>query len=162
MSEKNEAKMDNKENLQEALEALKAEKDALEKERNEALARAHAAEEAAREKSAELDAQVARQEAMIIRQIASQRKVRIVIPSGRNAHERCPVPVGLNGREFLIERDKEVDVPEGVLHVLELAVANVAQTVDEGNFANTTFHKAPRYPFRVIGHVNSKGELERA
>lgn len=148
---------------------LKAEKQApekerkeLERERDEALARAGAAEDAVREKSAGLDAQAAKQEEMIIRQIASQRKVRIVIPSGRDPHERCPVPVGLNGREFLIERDREADVPEGVLNVLELAVANVARTVDEGNFANTTFHRAPRYPLRVIGYLNDRGELERA
>lgn len=107
-------------------------------------------------------ANVAQQEAMIFRQIARQRKARIVIPSGRDAHERCPVPVGLNGREFLIERDKEVDVPLGVLEVLNLAQASIAQTSGSDANLNTTFHKAPRFPYRLLGYVNPEtGKLEQ-
>lgn len=162
MSEKNEAKADAKVDVAKELEKLKAENAALQQERNEALAKAAQLEAVAKEKSAQLEEQVARQEERIARQIAQQRKVRIVIPSGRDAHERCPVPVGLNGREFLIERDKEVDVPQGVLDVLNLAVATVAHIRGDGDFVNTDFHKAPRFPVRVIGYVDPKtGELEK-
>lgn len=109
-----------------------------------------------------LDAQVAKQEEQIIRQISQQRKARIVIPSGRDAHERCAVPVGLNGREFLINRDTEVDIPVGVLEVLNLATANVAQSNGDPD-KPITFHKVPRFPYRLLGFVNpDTGELERA
>lgn len=111
---------------------------------------------------ASLDAQVAKQEEQIIRQISQQRKARIVIPSGRDAHERCAVPVGLNGREFLIARDKEVDVPVGVLEVLNLATANVVQSNGDAENA-ISFHKVPRFPYRLLGYVNPEtGELESA
>lgn len=109
-----------------------------------------------------IEAQVAKQEEQIIRQISQQRKARIVIPSGRDAHERCAVPVGLNGREFLINRDTEVDVPVGVLEVLNLATANVAQSNGDPE-KPITFQKVPRFPYRLIGYVDpATGELESA
>lgn len=45
-----------------------------------------------------------------------QKKVKLMIPS--TEHDRQPVPVGINGYVFLIERDKEVQVPESVVQVL--------------------------------------------
>ena len=90
------------------LKALQAEVDKAKAEAAAATARAEKAEadaEAAeREKAAinaNADAEVARQEAQNKKLLAAQRKVRIVIPSGRGLHERCPVPVGVNGREYL-------------------------------------------------------------
>lgn len=145
--------------IQKELEKLKAENAALAKELEKSRKDAEAL---AKEQSARMDEQVAKQEEKIARQLRMQRKVRIVIASGRGSHERCPVPVAINGREFLIERDKEVDVPQGVLNVLDLAVANVAETQDTGGQANTVFHKAQRYAYRVLGYVDPKtGELTR-
>ena len=103
--------------------------------------------------------QVSQQEALIAKQLRKQRKVRIVIQSGRTDHERSPVPVAVNGHEYLIERDKEVDVPEGVVNVLKLANEQVAQTTD-GAQVNTTFHTAARFAYRVLGHIDPKtGQL---
>lgn len=154
---------DQKDDLKEELEKLKAQNEALRKERDEAKARAEEAEKEARAKSDELEAQVARQEALIIKQISQQRKAKIVIPSGRSAHERCPVPVGLNGREFLITRDKEVDVPVGVLEVLNLAQASIARSGGKDERASVVFEKAPRFPYRLVGYIDpATGKLENA
>lgn len=107
------------------------------------------------------ESRISAQEALIVRQINQQRKARIVIPSGRDANERGPVPIGLNGREFLIVRDREVDVPVGVLEVLNLATAMVVQNNGDME-TGITFHKAPRFPYRLIGYIDpATGELEK-
>ena len=74
------------------------------------------------EESERLNQSVQKSEAQAVAQLRHQRKVRIVIPSGRGEHEKCPVTIGVNGQSYLIERDKEVEVPEAVVHALELAV----------------------------------------
>ncbi len=144
---------------QKELEQLKARNAELEKRLAEERAQKEEAEKLAKEKSDQLDMQVSQQEALIARQLRKQRKVRIVIQSGRTDHERSPVPVAVNGHEYLIERDKEVDVPEGVVNVLKLANEQVAQTTD-GAQVNTTFHTAARFAYRVLGHIDPKtGQL---
>ena len=127
-------------------------------------------EKAAQEKAAErekaainanADAEVARQEAQNKNLLAAQRKVRIVIPSGRGLHERCPVPVGVNGREYLIVRDKEVDVPQAVVSVLNDAVESVPVTIGEGEMKRTEFQNAQRIAYTIKGYVDpTTGELE--
>jgi hypothetical protein len=83
--------------------------------------------------------------------LRQQRKVKILIPSGRGPGERAPVPVAINGCEFLIVRDKAVEVPESVVHALDLAVENVAEsTVDSHGREKVHFVQAPRFPYRVI------------
>ncbi len=147
---------------QKELEQLKARNAELEKQLAEERAQKEEAEKLAKEKSDLLDMQVSQQEALIARQLRKQRKVRIVIQSGRTDHERSPVPVAVNGHEYLIERDKEVDVPEGVVNVLKLANEQVAQTTD-GAQVNTTFHTAARFAYRIIGHIDPKtGDLVKA
>lgn len=149
-----EAKTDSKE-----LEQLRAQNEAMQKELEQARQEAEQAKARIREQSELLDRQVSRQEELVKRQLNAQRKVRIIIASGRDPHERCPVPVGVNGREYLIERDKQVDVPEGVLNVLALANAHVAET-SSGQQVNTEFHQAPRFSYTVLGYVDSKtGEV---
>lgn len=161
MSEKNDSQKE-LEKLKAEMAALEAENAALGKELSDAKTEmqkareeAEKAEALAREQSAKLDARVAKEEALIIEQLKRQRKVRIVIASGQSAHERCAVPVGVNGREFLIERDVEVDVPEGVLNVLDLAIANIGE-IGSGQMASTDFHKTSRFAYRVIGYVDPK------
>jgi hypothetical protein len=53
------------------------------------------------------------------RELRAQKKIKIMIPSTETQHE--PVPVQINGYAFLIERDKEVLVPESVVEVLRNA-----------------------------------------
>lgn len=150
------------------LKALQAEVDKAKAEAAAATARAEKAEadaEAAeREKAAinaNADAEVARQEAQNKNLLAAQRKVRIVIPSGRGLHERCPVPVGVNGREYLIVRDKEVDVPQAVVSVLNDAVESVHVTIGEGEMKRTEFQNAQRIAYTIKGYVDpTTGELE--
>lgn len=147
---------------QKELEQLKARNAELEKQLAEERAQKEEAEKLAKEKSDLLDMQVSRQEELIAKQLRKQRKVRIVIQSGRTDHERSPVPVAVNGHEYLIERDKEVDVPEGVVNVLKLANEQVAQTT-EGAQVNTSFHTAARFSFRILGHIDPKtGQLVQA
>lgn len=148
--------MSEKSDVAKELERMKAENEALQKEKAEAEARIREIEEAAKARTAELEAMVSMQEEKIFRQIAQQKKARIVIPSGRSEHERCPVPIGLNGREFLIERDREVDVPVGVLNVLNLAQARIARTSGDGPETVTSFHNAPRYPYRLVGYIDPR------
>ena len=151
------------------LKALQAEVDKAKAEAAAATARAEKAEadaEAAeREKAAinaNADAEVARQEAQNKNLLAAQRKVRIVIPSGRGLHERCPVPVGVNGREYLIVRDKEVDVPQAVVSVLNDAVESVPVTISEGEMKHTEFQQAQRISYKVVGYINPEtGDLEK-
>lgn len=163
-------------NAAESADALKAELERLKAENAAAVALARKAEAEARaareekeaaeaklkEQSDALDAEVSRQEEAIRRQLRSQRKVRIIIASGKDPQDRCPVPVAVNGREYLIVRDKEVDVPQGVLDVLDLAVEQVAEVVDEGGQNRTVFRPAQRFSYRVLGHIDpATGELAR-
>ena len=88
-------------------------------------------------------------------QLRQQRRMRIVIPSGRGEHEKCPVTIGVNGQSYLIERDKEVEVPEAVVHALELAVekqplVNVDPVTRERTMS---FVPVPRFPYRRIGEA---------
>lgn len=89
--------------------------------------------------------------------LKKQRKVRILIPSGRSPHEQAPVAVGVNGRSFLIERDKEVVVPESVLHVLNLSQEQVPVVDDEGKSTMRvrSFRSVPRFPVQVKGYEES-------
>lgn len=163
--------------LQAELERLKAESAAAKAEAETAKAMARKAEaeaqaakeekEAAeaklKEQSDAIDAEVSQQEESIRRQLRSQRKVRIIIASGKDPQDRCPVPVAVNGREYLIVRDKPVDVPQGVLDVLDLAVEQVAEVVDEGDQNRTVFQPAQRFSYRVLGHIDpATGELAKA
>lgn len=148
----------------EELDALKAELAQAKADAAEATARAEKAEadaKVAAEASAATDAEVARQEAQNKRLLAEQRKVRIVIPSGRDIHERCPVPVAVNGREYLIVRDKEVDVPQSVINVLNDAVESVPVEEGDGPIKRVVFKQAQRFAYSIKGYVNPEtGELE--
>lgn len=148
--------------MQAELKRLRAEVRKAEAEAQAAKDEKEALEARLKEQSDAIDTEVSRQEESIRRQLRSQRKVRIVIASGKDPQDRCPVPVAVNGREYLIVRDKPVDVPQGVLDVLDLAVEQVAEVVDEGGQNRTVFQPAQRFSYRVLGHVDpDTGELAR-
>lgn len=145
---------DDLEKLRQEKAAQEAELDQLRQEKAQAEADARRAKEDAEELSRRLDEEVARTERDIVRQLHAQRKVRILIPSGRNSHDRAPVIVGVNGREFLIERDKEVVVPEGVVNVLNLAKEKVPlSSFDQSGQQSVRFDEAQRIPFQILGYV---------
>ena len=107
------------------------------------------------EESERLNQSVQKSEAQAAAQLRHQRKVRILIPSGRGEHEKGPVTLGVNGQSYLIERDKEVEVPEAVVHALELAVekqplVNVDPVTRERTMS---FVPVPRFPYRRIGEA---------
>lgn len=127
-----------------------------EAEAQEAREQADAAMATKAQRDAEAEAEAARQEAVITRQINAQRRVRIVLASGRDPHERAPVPIGVNGREYLISRDKEVDVPQAVLNVLDHAIEQVAEVREVNGQRHVTFHAAKRFNYTVKGYVDPK------
>lgn len=82
-------------------------------------------------------------------QLRRQSKVKIVISSGRTPSEQAPVMVACNGHEYLIVRDKEVEVPIGILNVLRLAQESVPSYDSHGRV--TAWKQAMRHNVRVIG-----------
>lgn len=136
-----------------------AELERLKKEKAEAEAAARRAEEEFKALSETIDADVTRAERDNILQLHAQRKVRILIPSGRSPHERAPVTVGINGREFLIVRDREVDVPEGVVNVLKLAREKVAVASEVNGQQTVAWEEAPRIPFQILGYVEPPADV---
>lgn len=81
---------------------------------------------------------LAKAESQAQAQLRAQRKVRIMIPSGRGPGEQAPVEVGCNGQHFLIKRDEEVEVPLGILNVLRNAVESVPQFDAQGRVTGWT------------------------
>lgn len=137
--------------------AQAAELDRLRKEKEEARAEVERARSEFKALSEKIDSEVARAERDTIRQLHAQRKVRIIIPSGRTEHERAPVIVAVNGREFLIVRDREVEVPEGVVNVLSLARELVPVVTEvSGGQRSIRWEDAPRIPFQILGSVEGK------
>lgn len=152
------------ENARLAEEADKAKSDARNAEAEAKAARdeAEAAGQQLKERIAAADAEAIRQEAAITRQLNAERRVRIIISSGRDPHERAPVPIAVNGREFLIVRDKEVDVPEAVINVLDLAKEKVAEVTEINGQRHVSFRDTHRFAFQVLGYVDPKTKgLER-
>lgn len=84
-------------------------------------------------------------------QLHKQVHMRIRIPSGRSEVDRSPVPVGLNGVHYLIQRDKEVIVPKGVVNVLLAAQEEVPVVEEHGGQRTVHFTKAQRIPVTILG-----------
>ena len=159
---------DNK-NEQSELERLRREQAAqsaelarLRREKQEAEKAAEQAKAEADAISRKVDEEVMRTERDAVRQLHAQRKVRLLIPSGRDPHERAPAPVAVNGREFLIVRDKEVVVPEGVLNVLKLAREKLAVAVEKNGQQVVSWEEAQRFPFQLLGYVEPSAGAQEA
>lgn len=69
-----------------------------------------------------------------------------------NDNEPVKQFVGANGRDFLIERGKDVKVPKSVLEVLDHAVMGVAE-VDPMDNTKTIVVERKRFPYTVVGIV---------
>lgn len=70
-------------------------------------------------------------------------KVRIIIEESET--DELPVPVGLNGVIYAIQRGKEVSVPQGVVDILNHAV------MKKYNPKTMEHRSVLRYPFRIVG-----------
>ncbi|MBH8578791.1 hypothetical protein [Bisbaumannia pacifica] len=77
----------------------------------------------------------------------SKRTKRFKIIVATHDQDKQPVQVGVNGRNYVIERGKEVAVPESVVEVLRNAVQ--AQ-YDPKTMEET---KVMAYPFQVLGEA---------
>lgn len=143
-------------------ETAKAQAREAEKQAKEAREEAAVSKALLAEMDAKVEAEAARQEALITRQLKEQRRVRIVIPSGRGPSGRAAVPVGINGKPFSIPRDKEVDVPQCVLNVLDLAKELVPEMEDVNGQAHVSFREVNRISYHVKGIVDpTTGQLAR-
>jgi hypothetical protein len=78
----------------------------------------------------------------------AQGKTRIIISSNTGPAGSDDVFVSVNGRDFLIKRDVEVDVPEEVLGVLKNAVVTDYVTDADGRI--TRERRVPRFPYQVL------------
>lgn len=84
--------------------------------------------------------------------VAERKMVTIRIPSQPNTPGgKEPVPVGVNGKVYLIQRNMDVPVPIEVLKVLE----NAKQTeYDQGpNGEPINPREVSAFPFSVMGHA---------
>ncbi|MFI3270825.1 MAG: hypothetical protein R3Y11_01805 [Pseudomonadota bacterium] len=96
-----------------------------------------------------------------VKQLHAQGKLRIIINSGAGSHEAAPVRVGVNGREYVIKRDVEVDVPKGVVNVLRRAKEKVGTMVDNAQTGrrHMEFRDKNRFSFQILGPVDNNGNL---
>lgn len=75
---------------------------------------------------------------------ADETESRITIIINENERDKQPVPVGVNGKTYLIQRGKKVAVPPAVIEVLNHAEKEVwSSDMDES-------HKVLRYPYQVV------------
>ncbi len=137
-----------------------AELEQLRREKAEAEQAARRAEAEYKALSDKIDADVTRMERDNIRQLHAQRKARLKLPSGRSAHERAPVLLGVNGQEFMILRDQEVIVPEAVLNVLNLARERVPVSSEVNGQQVVTWEETPRFPVQMLGYVEAETAME--
>lgn len=68
---------------------------------------------------------------------------RVTIIIAENEKDKQAVPVGLNGKTYLIQRGKPVSIPKDVLAILN----NAQQMVWDGSMKK--YAKVPRYPYTV-------------
>ncbi len=75
-------------------------------------------------------------------------KTRIMIPSQTGPGGSDDVFLSVNGRDYLIKRDAEVDVPPAVLEALKHAVITDYVTDADGRIVRE--RQVPRFPFQVL------------
>lgn len=82
-----------------------------------------------------------------------EREKRYIINVGLgNDNEPVKQFIGANGRDFLIERGKDVVVPKAVLNILDAAILGVAE-VDPVDPTKTIVVERKRFPYTVVGVV---------
>lgn len=75
-------------------------------------------------------------------------KTRIMIPSQTGPGGSDDVFLSVNGRDYLIKRDAEVEVPPAVLEALKHAVITDYVTDADGRIVRE--RQVPRFPFQVL------------
>lgn len=77
-----------------------------------------------------------------------QAKTRLMIPSQTGPGGSDDVFLSVNGRDYLIKRDAEVEVPPSVLEALKHAVITDYVTDADGRIVRE--RQVPRFPFQVL------------
>lgn len=67
-----------------------------------------------------------------------------------NDNEPSKIFVGADGRDFLIQRGKDVAVPKAVLNVLDDAVVGVTE-VDPNDNTRSIVVDRKRFPYTIVG-----------
>lgn len=75
-------------------------------------------------------------------------KTRLMIPSQTGPGGSDDVFLSVNGRDYLIKRDAEVEVPPAVLEALKHAVITDYVTDADGRIVRE--RQVPRFPFQVL------------
>lgn len=87
---------------------------------------------------------------------STKERYAIIIEEGAEANAIKRVPVQVNGRAYLIERGKRVEVPPEVVHVLENAVVDKSISVEDertGLPNGIVVRPTRRFPFQNLGKV---------
>lgn len=87
---------------------------------------------------------------------STKERYAIIIEEGAEANAIKRVPVQVNGRAYLIERGKRVEVPPEVVHVLEDAVVDKSIPVEDertGLPNGIVVRPTRRFPFQNLGKV---------
>lgn len=79
-----------------------------------------------------------------------QRRFRIVLEDSTDVPP-TGLPLGINGRTYLLRPSEEAIVPEEVVHILNDAVLDTPQTDGNGNI--TSYRSRLRFPYRMLGEV---------
>lgn len=77
---------------------------------------------------------------------AEPKKVRLTINSGESDADKGDVPLALNYKQILIQRDKEVIVDEGYIEVLKHATIHSSFKDENGVMRSAT---VPRFSYTV-------------
>lgn len=87
---------------------------------------------------------------------STKERYAIIVEEGVEANAIKRVPVQVNGRAYLIERGKRVEVPPEVVHVLENAVVDKSISVEDertGLPNGIVVRPTRRFPFQNLGKV---------
>lgn len=87
---------------------------------------------------------------------STKERYAIIVEEGGEANAIKRVPVQVNGRAYLIERGKRVEVPPEVVHVLENAVVDKSISVEDertGLPNGIVVRPTRRFPFQNLGKV---------
>lgn len=87
---------------------------------------------------------------------STKERYAIIVEEGGEANAIKRVPVQVNGRAYLIERGKRVEVPPEVVHVLENAVVDKSISVEDESTGlpnGIVVRPTRRFPFQNLGKV---------
>lgn len=83
---------------------------------------------------------------------AALQKVIINVSLGADNEPRRQF-IGWDGRDYEIERGKDIQVPRGLLEVLDNAVIGVPEAYDQNDPSKVRMVDRKRFPYTIVGTV---------